>query len=169
LDTVPISPYFENRWLKWPLELFFVVFLFHQTATAATLICTEKRMIEESLKDAEGSLGASHPPSRENLSRKHSKSTWLNSILRHFVAGDTPLANCFDVAIILVGLILCVIWVLLTQNARIAESSMMALRRPDGDVAYDDTDSDSWSLYHHDIAHVETKIERIIEDMVRWA
>jgi hypothetical protein len=158
LDTVPISPYFSNKWFKWLLELLFVIFLFHQTASVATMVCAEKRTMGERLKESEQSL--------ETLSPMQPKSTWLRSILRHFVTGNTPISNCFDVAIIIVGFTVCVTWVLLTQNARIAESSMIALRRPDGDVAYDDTDSDSWSLFHHDITHVETHIEKIIQDMV---
>jgi hypothetical protein len=39
------------------------------------------------------------------------------------------------------------------------------LERPAGLATYDDNDGDQWSVYHHDIAHIEESVAEAIHDM----
>jgi hypothetical protein len=147
LETIPLSPYFTNKWFKWSLEMLFVVFIIHLLFVEASEIYTEKQ-------------------SASNADPKTTPTSWSTVLRRHFVSGGASVTNIVDLITFSVAIALCAYWAMFVRDAENAEAAMMDLHRPDGDVAYDDTDADAWSVYHHHIADVEELVEKMIVDMV---
>jgi len=93
--------------------------------------------------------------------------SWFQAFIEHYYSGDEPLSNIVDLATIVLGFWLCYTWIQVTISMTAAEYALKHLHRPEGDVAYDDTDHDVWSVYHHEVIHAEHKIEAVIYGMVR--
>mmetsp|Transcript_28856 Transcript_28856/g.48749 ORF Transcript_28856/g.48749 Transcript_28856/m.48749 type:complete len:683 (+) Transcript_28856:288-2336(+) len=151
IETVPLSPYHSTRILKWVLEFIFVAYLCH------TMFDIFKRV-------------RAHKSERETSSAPHfetMRKSWKTSVYGLFAScNKEPLSNTIDLATVSIGVAICILWANLVFAMNEAETSLKKLHRPEGEVAHDDNDADVWSLYHHDIVHIEHLVEEIIHNMV---
>jgi len=149
VETVTISPYFAKQAFKLTLEVLFIGVLVYLLHTECHEIYVRKMELTNSAEWAESHL-----------------STWYHAVIEHFWSGHEPLGNAVDVTAIGIGIALCVIWLQVVFAMADVEHSLKHLHRPEGDVAYDDTDHDVWSVYHHEVAYTETKIINLLSMMV---
>jgi len=153
IETVTISPYFAMQAVKLCLEALFVVILAYLLFTEFKEIRARKVQKKALFLWAGGS--------------KSMSPTWRHAIVEHFWSGDDPMSNVVDLSTIGLGIWICCTWIQVTIAMAAAENALKHLHRPEGDVAYDDTDHDIWSVYHHEVIHAEHAIEIVIEGMVR--
>jgi hypothetical protein len=92
--------------------------------------------------------------------------SWLQAFIEHYWSGDEPLSNIVDAVTVGLGIWITCTWIQVTVSMTAAEYALKHLHRPEGDVAYDDTDHDIWSVYHHEVIHAEHKIQAVIYGMV---
>ena len=149
VETVTISPYFAKQAFKLTLEVLFIMVLLYLLHTECHEIYERKKELMDSAEWTETHL-----------------STWYHAVVEHFWSGHAPLGNAVDVTTIGLGVALCVVWLQVTFAMADAEYSLKHLHRPEGDVAYDDTDHDVWSVYHHEVAYTELKIADVLYKMV---
>jgi hypothetical protein len=143
IETLPISPYFSLGILKIILELLYILIILN-------LLFTEIREISEAY-----------------VSQTSKKKTLFGALKKHYYSKEEYFGNLLDLTNIVLGIVLCVEWLLLVDNLRIVENNLSKLRRPEGVVEYDDTDGDVWSQYHHDIVDIEQEVQSAIENMVK--
>jgi hypothetical protein len=153
IETVTISPYFAMQAVKLCLEALFVVILAYLLFTEFKEIRARKVQKKALFLWAGGS--------------KSMSPTWRHAIVEHFWSGDDPMSNVVDFSTIVLGTWICCTWIQVTIAMAVAENALKHLHRPEGDVAYDDTDHDIWSVYHHEVIYAEHAIEIVIEGMVR--
>jgi len=153
IETVTISPYFTMQALKLCLEVLFVGILLHLLYGEFQEIRGRKNHRKALLLWTGGG--------------KNMMPSWFQAFIEHYYSGDEPLSNIVDLATIVLGFWLCYTWIQVTISMTAAEYALKHLHRPEGDVAYDDTDHDVWSVYHHEVIHAEHKIEAVIYGMVR--
>mmetsp|Transcript_56874 Transcript_56874/g.106822 ORF Transcript_56874/g.106822 Transcript_56874/m.106822 type:complete len:727 (-) Transcript_56874:173-2353(-) len=150
IETVPLSPYHSRRVLKWVLEFIFVVYL------CRTTFSIFKRI-------------RAHKTERQTSSESQFEKTSMSlktSVYGLFASSDEPVSNVVDLVTVSIGVTICIVWANLVFAMNAAETALKTLHRPEGEVAYDDNDADVWSVYHHDIAHIEHLVEEIIHNMV---
>ena len=99
-------------------------------------------------------------------SEKVAITTLGQAIVEHFWSGHEPIGNVVDMVTIGFGVSICGTWLQVVFAMATAEDALVNLHRPTGDVAYDDTDHDVWSEYHHDVTHAEHLIAAVINRMV---
>jgi hypothetical protein len=153
IETVTISPYFALQGVKIALEILFVCILLHLLYTEFKEIRARKAQRKAALIWAGGG--------------KNVESTWTQALVEHFWSGEDSMSNVIDAATIGLGIWLCVTWLQVTFAMSEAEYALKHLHRPTGVVAYDDTDYDVWSVYHHEVTRTEHKVEGVIYKMVR--
>ena len=149
MEIVTISPYFAKQAVKLTLEVLFIGVLLYLLHTECNEIYERKKKLMNSAEWAETNL-----------------STWYHAVVEHFWSGHEPLGNTVDITAIGLGVALCVMWLRITYAMADVEYSLKNLQRPDGEVAYDDTDHDVWSVYHHEVAYTEIKIVNLLSMMV---
>jgi hypothetical protein len=154
IETVPLSPYFADKEFKIILEVLFVGILLHLLRTEYKEI-RARRARRKAL-----SLWAGSGQKKRML--------WREAIVEHFWSGDEPFGNV-DLATMVLGFWIVAMWVVLVGQMAVAEAGLKHLHRPEGEVAYDDTDHDVWSDYHHEVTHVEHLIMEVVHNMVRTA
>jgi hypothetical protein len=153
VETVTLSPYFSQREFKLLLEILFIGVL-------AFLFSTELQEIRARQGPQNAfATGAS-------VSEKVAITTLGQAIIEHFWSGHEPMGNVLDMVTVGLGVSICGTWLQVTFAMATAEDALVNLHRPTGDVAYDDTDHDVWSEYHHDVAHAEHLIAAVINRMV---
>ena len=141
IETVPISPYFYHPELKIVLESLFVGILVH-------FLVTKFKQVRA-------------------CRAQQSRSSWIGAITEYFLQDSMALGSMVDLLAIGLGVSICVVWFRVVQEMATAEHELAHLTRPDGVVEYDDTDHDKWSVYHHDVAHVEHLVAEVMHTMVR--
>lgn len=165
LETVPLSPYFENRTMKFILEFLFGIVILK-------LAYTEFREIRGRKSRRKALAVWMHKEDVETEStikpfiRSPVIRAWLGAVHEHYFGSEQPISNFVDLATVGLGIALGVLWLLLVKHCQTAEDALEGLRRPNGAVAYDDTDADAWSIYHHDVVFVQDSVETVIKDMV---
>jgi heme A synthase len=142
LETIPLNPYFRNYHLKITFEMLYMLILLHIVFSEFQKI-SDKRLL---------------------LRGKHK--TWFNAVKQHYYSAHV-FGSMFDLLNLGFGIALCVEWIVLVKNTSIVEKGMQALNRPSGDVQYDDTDADEWSVYHKDIVQIEHDVQQAIANMVK--
>jgi len=153
IETVTISPYFALQAVKLFLEGLFVGILLHLLYTEFNEI--RGRRIQKKALLIWAGAGKNMTP------------TWAQAIIEHYYSGDEPLSNIVDAVTVGLGIWITCTWIQVTIAMSAAEYSLKHLHRPEGDVAYDDTDHDIWSVYHHEVIHAEHNVEAVIYGMVR--
>jgi hypothetical protein len=153
VETVTLSPYFSQREFKLVLEILFIGLL-------VFLFSTELHEIRARLGlENAFAMGAGG-------SEKVAIMTLGQAIVEHFWSGHEPIGNVVDMVTIGLGVSICGTWLQVVFAMATAEAALVNLHRPTGDVAYDDTDHDVWSEYHHNVAHAEHLIAAVINRMV---
>ena len=154
IETVPINPYFADKEFKIILEVMFIIILAHLART---------EHIEMRARRARRNAWALWTGTgTDETKRSHA----LKAVSEHFWSGEEPFSNVVDTAKTWLGIWIVVMWVVLVNEMGAAEDGLKHLHRPEGEVAYDDTDHDVWSDYHHEVAHVEHLIVKVMRSMV---
>ena len=151
VETVTISPYFAKQAFKLILEVLFIIVLVYLLHTECYEIYTRKKELIE------------YGPLKTHLS------TWYHAVIEHFWSGHEPLGNAVDLTAIVLGASISTTWLQVTFAMRKAEDSLQNLHRPEGEVAYDDTDHDVWSVYHHEVADTEHLVADVMYRMVSFS
>jgi len=152
IETVTISPYFSLQALKIFLEVLFVGILAQWLYVEFTEIRARKARRKAVTLWAGGG--------------KSTEPTWWQALVEHFWSGEEPVSNFVDIVTIGLGVWICATWMQVTFAMFDAEYALKHLHRPSGVVAYDDTDHDVWSDYHHEVVYAEHKVETVIHGMV---
>ena len=155
VETVPINPYFADMAFKVVLEIMFVGILVHLFRNEVLEI--RSRMLRRRTLHmwARGKGGSK------------TRSFLFEALIEHFWSGEEPVSNLIDAVTIGLGIEIVVLWFYLVKQMGAAEDALKNLHRPEGMVAYDDTDHDVWSEYHYDVTHVENLIMEVVQSMVR--
>jgi hypothetical protein len=143
IETLSLVPYFAHGVLKAILEVLYVLMLLDRMFTLL-------KEFRARVMSNQGEEGSAVLKTLKDVYWNEGSSNWL------------------DLINIAVGTMLCVEWGLLVMNLRTIEDGLADLHRPSGEVQYDDTDSDVWSVYHHDIADIELTVGDAIHNMVSF-
>jgi hypothetical protein len=141
VETLSLVPYYTHGVLKAILEVLYVLMLLDRMFTLL-------REFRARVTSNQGEEGSAVLKTLKDVYWNEGSSNWL------------------DLINIVVGTMLCVEWGLLVMNLRTIEDGLADLHRPSGEVQYDDTDSDVWSVYHHDIADIELVVVEAVFHMV---
>jgi hypothetical protein len=152
IETIPLTPYRSHKELKIALGVIFCLYLLSIIASLFSGVCSKN----ESASPAPPTEGAD----KESVAPALAKASYFSRIKQ-------PLSKAIDVSTLVLGCTLCVVWAVLIVDMRELEIKLMHLHRPEEDVvAYDDTDADTWSNYHHDIDHIQEMVEDVVGNMV---